>query len=336
MKSRIMVSMLVIAMTAALIGGASMAWFEDADETGPVHFQAGTLLIDIDNNFFDTLVLEDMQRLNPGDEFEWDVWVENEGTKKLIYDILICWEDILGEDLHDFGNRVGYGTEPLSMIVEFHIWKDGVQLTSGSGLVGTKDKPLSYGIDEELAPGETHTYTIKAKFPTDAGNEYQGSKMRAAFVAQAKQVHEDAEYGDFECPLNPWPSTNYLNKSAQNQHRPGTQGPHVNFVSNTSDSVTLEFVMPESYLAVFEYRVDGDAVDLTTNPTLHPFGEDPHPNPRPWMGEDETVFGAIAVSGVDSVEHTFENVDSIVEIRLALGGERDWDFQWTPFFVQGD
>jgi predicted ribosomally synthesized peptide with SipW-like signal peptide len=41
MKSRMLISMLVIALAAAVIGGATMAWFTDEDTAGPVTFTAG-------------------------------------------------------------------------------------------------------------------------------------------------------------------------------------------------------------------------------------------------------------------------------------------------------
>lgn len=114
MNRKIIFSILVIVVVAAAIGGATMAWFSDTAES-----EAGTLLIDIDSSDF--FELEGLDRLNSGDDFEWNVTVCNEGTKNLIYNLIICWDDVLGNTLHDFGEREGYGTDPLSNAIEFTI-----------------------------------------------------------------------------------------------------------------------------------------------------------------------------------------------------------------------
>src|SRR5690554_3021269 len=120
MEKRVIVSLVVIALAAALIGGASMAWFTDSDETEPTTFTAGTLLIDIDN--FQRVTEEiNLDKLNPGDEWEYTFDVVNDGTKNLIFAGLLCYKDELGEDLNDFGDRDGYGTKPLSEVLELEI-----------------------------------------------------------------------------------------------------------------------------------------------------------------------------------------------------------------------
>ena len=320
MKRKMLLNVFVILLVAAVIGGATMAWFFDTAESEAVEFQAGTLLIDIDSSDF--FELEGLDRLNPGNDFEWEVTVCNEGTKNLIYNLVICWDDILGNTLHDFGDREGFGTDPLSNAIVFTITKDDVVLTSGT--LENKGSPLDYDLELPLAPGECETFTIHADFPSTSGNEYQGSKMRAAFAALAKQVHEDAEFPEFVCPLcPPFPSTNYLNSISMAPLREGQGAPHVNFVSNTNDSVTLEFVNLAPGLAHFEYRVDGEVKTTGTA----------HPNPRPWICDGEVIYSGYPVDSGNTRTET-SSADSKVEVRLALGGERDWDFDWTAFFVQ--
>jgi hypothetical protein len=114
-----------------------------------------------------------------------------------------------------------------------------------------------------------------------------------------------------------FPSTNDANRAA------GL--PHVNLVSAGPSSVTLEFVNPTNSLAFFEYRIDGQTVGTTPHPVV--IGDVIHPGvcvdgrPSPAAGcSPSPVVRAFQAS-------------SVVEVRLALGGERDWDFDWTPFAV---
>jgi hypothetical protein len=114
-----------------------------------------------------------------------------------------------------------------------------------------------------------------------------------------------------------FPSTNDANRVA------GL--PHVNLVSAGPGSVTLEFVNPRNSVAFFEYRIDGQTVGTTPHPVvtgdvIHPgVCVDGRATPAPGCASDVAV-------------QTFA-ASSTVEVRLALGGERDWDFDWTPFAV---
>ena len=117
-----------------------------------------------------------------------------------------------------------------------------------------------------------------------------------------------------------FPSTNELNRDSEVPDREGQDAPHVNFVEADVGSVTLEFVNNTNSRAFFEYRVDGAV--RSEGP--------PHP-----IVTGSYVYPGVDVDGRDIdepvvVEHTFDASEK-VEIRLALGGERDWDFDWTTF-----
>lgn len=114
-----------------------------------------------------------------------------------------------------------------------------------------------------------------------------------------------------------FPSTNDANRAAG--------FPHVNLVSTGPGTVTLEFVNPRNTIVSFEYRIDGQTV-----------GNSPHP-----VVDGDVIHPGVCVDGrttpapgcaVDSTVRTFAG-SSVVEVRLALGDERDWDFDWTPFAV---
>jgi hypothetical protein len=112
-----------------------------------------------------------------------------------------------------------------------------------------------------------------------------------------------------------FPSTNGQNRS--------NGWPHVNQVSTGNCEVTLEFKSPNGILACFEYRVDGE---VKTSGTSHPVvdGDYIYPNICTGSGGGNTYPNARTES--------FEAAEK-VEVRLALGAERDYDFDWTTFTV---
>jgi hypothetical protein len=115
-----------------------------------------------------------------------------------------------------------------------------------------------------------------------------------------------------------FPSTNDANRVA------GL--PHVNLVSTGPGSVTLEFMNPRNAVAFFEYRIDGQTVGSAAHPVV--IGDVIHPG----VCVDGRSAPPPTGCFTDSTVETFEG-SSMVEVRLALGGERDWDFDWTPFAV---
>jgi len=203
MKSRMMTGMLVIAVMAALIGGATMAWFTDTAKSGQITFQAGTLLIGIDDNRL-TAGDIDLNKLNPGETWCVDIVVVNEGTKNLKFRGVMCYVDTLGRDLHDFGDRVGYGTDELSKAIEMTLKVAAVQpdhkyLESDLGTIiwsGTLSEYNDWDFGQHapehanlqpLAPGETIEYTACFVLPEGTGNEYQGSVISLKFGFLAAQ-----------------------------------------------------------------------------------------------------------------------------------------------------
>ena len=70
MKKRILMNLLVIALVAALITGATQAWFTDDQEfPDEVTFTAGTLPINVDEDGESLAKIDDrvFENLNPGD-----------------------------------------------------------------------------------------------------------------------------------------------------------------------------------------------------------------------------------------------------------------------------
>lgn len=114
-----------------------------------------------------------------------------------------------------------------------------------------------------------------------------------------------------------FPSTNELNKARLVPGHEGQLAPYVEQASVGAGTTTLHFVGGYVGLACFEYRIDGVA-KISGNPHPVVTGDYIYPN----FCVDANLTG----------NKTF-TAGHKVEIRLALGAERDWDFDWTTFSV---
>ena len=86
MKSRMMMSMLVIALAAAIIGGVTMAWFWDTDDAGEAVFTAGTLRIGVSDGLETFAELPNLGNMNPGDVYgSIEIEIVNDGSKNLAW-----------------------------------------------------------------------------------------------------------------------------------------------------------------------------------------------------------------------------------------------------------
>ena len=113
-----------------------------------------------------------------------------------------------------------------------------------------------------------------------------------------------------------FPSTNELNKTQQAPGHVGQLVPYVNLVEASVGKVKLDFVGGFVGGAYFEYRIDGVVVTSGT--------------PQPVTGDFE--YPGVWVVANTTVQREI-SANEKVEVRLALGGERDWDFDWTTFTV---
>jgi len=117
----------------------------------------------------------------------------------------------------------------------------------------------------------------------------------------------------FPCPYV-FPSTNDLNKA--NDHG------YVEVVASGPGYVTLRFVNAYVGLQYFEYRIDGQV--LTPPCQINHL-----------VLCNECEYPGVCVGGGCGGPRTMTfTANQKVEVRLALGGERDWDFDWTTFDVE--
>jgi len=132
--------------------------------------------------------------------------------------------------------------------------------------------------------------------------------------AHAAPITGDPVGNTFGWPPN---STNALNYDKQVPGREGQTAPYVLFNSSNTGSVFLDFFNYGPGLAFFETRIDGIATGT---------------NPHPVVIGDTIHTGGTSVATQTQLRREFL-ATSYVDIRLALGGERDWDFDWVRFEV---
>lgn len=96
MKSRMMISLLVIALAAALIGGGTMAWFT-AKASVENTFTAGTVMISATEDLAEEVIAA-MANVNPGDCIEKEITITNTGTKRIALRMALDGEWNLNED----------------------------------------------------------------------------------------------------------------------------------------------------------------------------------------------------------------------------------------------
>ena len=135
-----------------------------------------------------------------------------------------------------------------------------------------------------------------------------------ASAASANTITGDPLAAD---PSKPWNDGGPLSSNADNYALVNSRPYVLLFDDNTPGEITLEFVNKGPGLAFFEYRIDG----VQTGASAHP------------VVMNDTIHSGIGISqgGANRVETFFAN--STVDIRLALGGEEDYRFNWTRFDV---
>lgn len=166
MRKKIVASMLVIALAAALLGGAISAWFS-AEASTNATFTAGTLdLADLQPSL---VTISDMA---PGDKtVAENITIRNTGSLELFYRI----------------SFVNSGSGTLGQVL--HLWIDGVdkgaQEDLGTGYIFDSTMKLSGGASEVIS--------VSFELPGTAGNEYKGESFSGSLVVQAVQVKNNID-----------------------------------------------------------------------------------------------------------------------------------------------
>jgi len=81
-KIKVILSLLVIVLAVALVGGATMAWFTAQASVEPNEFVAGTVAISANRTTASASTFVE-KNWNPGDNTDLEICIENEGTKAI-------------------------------------------------------------------------------------------------------------------------------------------------------------------------------------------------------------------------------------------------------------
>lgn len=160
MKSRILVSMLVIALAAALVGGATMSIFTAEAETNERTYAAGTVKIAAGNQTFHEI--DTLKNMAPGDTINGEFVVKNTGSLPLWLQVTAVTKEVEGSE----NNYLFGGGTPAEVTI---------------------DNPA--GI---LESGEEATIYYSVYLPLEADNWYQNAEGILLFKVNAEQLdHND-------------------------------------------------------------------------------------------------------------------------------------------------
>lgn len=188
MKNRMLITVLVVALSAALIGGATMAWFTDSATTGEAEFTAGTVVVDAKHKSTTPMEGRFIDNVNPGDcaTVCWDI--VNEGTKsaELRVKVDAGW---VNSTLND-SQVAFFAPEPDSGWVMYEEEGEMWLYYTGGPVAGT------YG---DVEPSEVPLCLVVAFDGPGMGNEYKGEDYKIGGTVEAIQSTNgapEAAWGD--------------------------------------------------------------------------------------------------------------------------------------------
>lgn len=161
MRKNIVVSMLVIALAAALLGGATWAWFTDSKEAN-ANFTAGTLVLGDIDDFTGSIT-----DWAPGDTKECTVKIKNNGSLAMYYRLYFT-SNISGN---------------LPEVVLVSIDDGDEKLLSEVNC----DSAFTYS-DSSLAGEAEISHTLKFHLPEETNNDYQDAVWTITLHAEAVQA----------------------------------------------------------------------------------------------------------------------------------------------------
>lgn len=184
-KSKLMVSMLIIAISASLIGGATMAALSDKETSDGNTFAAGTLDLKLDGG--DSNVTFSASNMKPGDQPKKTYDLNNVGSLNGYLDIsnisVVNTENGITEPEAEAGD-VTDAVGELGNVVNIRLFID----RDGDGWIGTGDTvfyngkvsnlPSSFNLNELIvAGGNTSVTAILDWWDTADDNKAQNDSM---------------------------------------------------------------------------------------------------------------------------------------------------------------
>jgi len=156
--------MLVIALAAAMLGGATYAWFTDNVEVG-ANITAGTIVLGGDLSEQEIL----LPAMAPGDSVTNSFEIVNDGSLDMYY--RVYFSDTAGE-LSDALTVKINGAEAVGLA---SIIVDGYYIIA----------------KELLTAGDSHSVTIEFILPTSTDSTFQGKTFSGNLVVQATQARNN-------------------------------------------------------------------------------------------------------------------------------------------------
>jgi hypothetical protein len=177
MKSRILVSMLVIALAAALVGGATMSIFTAQGETNEETYAAGTVALSVkDQDILGSSTTMEIEKMAPGDTIEGEFKVRNTGSLPLWFKVgYEATGDLFTGGGEDNGNE-GEHNATVTILGKY---------------------------PQKLEPGTDATVCFKVHLPREAGNKYQGATGNLKFLVNAEQYDHNPEPFEDDEPQEP-------------------------------------------------------------------------------------------------------------------------------------
>jgi predicted ribosomally synthesized peptide with SipW-like signal peptide len=183
MDKKILVSMMVIGLVAALAGAGLYALFSDTETSSGNYFSAGTLDLKVDGKEDpDVPVYFELKDVKPGDSDSVEIVLSNEGSIDGV--AYLTFTDVMDdpgttpepEDLPDEGE--------LSENLYIEVYAGEVLVAEGY-LSDLAESPIKLG---SLTAGDSITVTIKWSIDSEVGNEIMGDVVTFDMLFSLEQA----------------------------------------------------------------------------------------------------------------------------------------------------
>lgn len=151
LKSKLVSSIATMSLAAALVGGATFAWFTSSASNDNNQFTAGTVVLGVYDNLSgleQTSPMFNLPSIAPGDKGSYVLKVTNTGSLALKYDMT----------LNKSIGGLFAGLNPVTVKV-----------------FDASDNEITLSDKRTLESGTSETLTVKWDFPQAATDEYQGA-----------------------------------------------------------------------------------------------------------------------------------------------------------------
>jgi len=200
-SKKILITVMTLALVAALGVGGALAVFTDTETSEGNTFTAGTLQLDVEKDGVE-VKSHTFENIKPGDSAGW-------------HGVTSPWQDGLSWDVKNIGSLPGTLTVSVDSIMDYY-WDQNTVALDANGvpesleLAGTGDPRLSTQLRPQvrvngvwktessglhnlnsftvdLVAGQTVNIAIAWSFYPAAGNEYQGTKSEVDFKFYLEQ-----------------------------------------------------------------------------------------------------------------------------------------------------